>query len=181
MTATQTCGQNKTEVTQNNERFLKKTEVHCNQWENRHMYTVEMESLSRHDAGSGRMSHLSCNEWRTSATMLQRADNWHNQDAVRGKKVVTLTVLGKHETSQLYAVNYIGTTRAVLNVRGIILPKSKQDKQCTYNVTLTRVRESLLPWKSNKYYVFVCVCGRVGVCMRMRACSLVYTACNGYA
>jgi hypothetical protein len=47
----------------------------------------------------------------------------------------------------------------------------KQDRQYTYNVTLKRVRESLLLWKSNKYYIFfsvrlcacVCASGRVGV------------------
>jgi hypothetical protein len=43
------------------------------------------------------------------------------------------------------------------------LPKTygmryKRDTQYTYNVTLRRVRESLLPWKSNQYYIFVCVC-----------------------
>ena len=40
-----------------------------------------------------------------------------------------------------------------------------QDMQCTYNVTLRPFRESLLPWKSNKYYIFVyvCVCARVRV------------------
>jgi hypothetical protein len=27
----------------------------------------------------------------------------------------------------------------------------------SYNVTLRRVRESLFMWKSNKYYMFVCV------------------------
>ena len=44
-----------------------------------------------------------------------------------------------------------------------------------YNVTLRRVHELLLPWKNNKYHIFVCVC----VCAR--ACSLVYLACNSYA
>jgi hypothetical protein len=58
----------------------------------------------------------------------------------------------------------------------------KQDSQCTYNVTMRRARESLLPWKRNKYYLLVGVCmysracvrvaGRVGVCMRIRACCL---------
>jgi hypothetical protein len=32
--------------------------------------------------------------------------------------------------------------------------------QCTDDVTLKRVHESLLPWKSNKYYFLVCVCVR---------------------
>ena len=38
---------------------------------------------------------------------------------------------------------------------------------------MTRVRESLLPWKSNKYYIFVCVC--------VHACSLAYPARHAYA
>jgi hypothetical protein len=27
-----------------------------------------------------------------------------------------------------------------------------------YNVVLRRIQEKLLPWKSNKYYIFLCVC-----------------------
>ena len=69
----------------------------------------------------------------------------------------------------------------------------KQDRQCACNVTLRRVRVSLLPWKSNKYYIFVCVCvcarARAlscvtrtrGCCMCARACILAYPACKGYA
>ena len=51
-----------------------------------------------------------------------------------------------------------------------------------YNVTLRRVRELLLPWKSNKYYIFVWggavvrVTGRAGG----RACSFVYPIFNSY-
>jgi hypothetical protein len=51
--------------------------------------------------------------------------------------------------------------------------KQEQGRQITLNVTVRRVRESLLPWKRNKYYIFVCAC--------VRACSLVYTAYNSYA
>jgi hypothetical protein len=56
-----------------------------------------------------------------------------------------------------------------------------------YSVILRRVRESLLPRKINKYYIFVYVCacvrvpGCVNVCLRVRACSLAYSACNSYA
>ena len=32
---------------------------------------------------------------------------------------------------------------------------------CKYNVTLRCFRESLMPWKSDKYYIFVCVCVRL--------------------
>jgi hypothetical protein len=39
----------------------------------------------------------------------------------------------------------------------------KQKGQCMYNVTLRRVRESLLPWKSNNYYLLVCVCVHVAL------------------
>ena len=57
-----------------------------------------------------------------------------------------------------------------------------------YNVTLRRVRESLLPWKTEKYYISVYVHARacvrvlerVGVCMRVSACSLANPACNAY-
>jgi hypothetical protein len=61
----------------------------------------------------------------------------------------------------------------------------KQDTQCAYKVKLRRVREWLLPWKSNKYYFLICVC--VGacwypaVCTRISACSLVNPACNAHA
>jgi hypothetical protein len=42
--------------------------------------------------------------------------------------------------------------------------RQKQDRQCTFNVTLRRVRESVLPWKRNKYYLFVCLSARVRAC-----------------
>jgi hypothetical protein len=60
---------------------------------------------------------------------------------------------------------------------------AKQDTECTYNVTLRRVREILLPWKSNKYYKFLRMCalacawGRGHVHMHVHA----YPACNSYA
>jgi hypothetical protein len=67
----------------------------------------------------------------------------------------------------------------------------KQDTQYKYNVTMRRVRESWLPWKSKKYYLLICVCvracvrvwlqGSVGVCMRVRACSLANPARNAHA
>ena len=68
------------------------------------------------------------------------------------------------------------------------LRQTQQDRQCTYNVTLRRASESLLPWKSNKYYIF-CLCmraclwvtGQVCVCLRISACSLANPACNAYA
>jgi hypothetical protein len=52
----------------------------------------------------------------------------------------------------------------------------QQDRQCTYDVTLTVIRESFLR-KSNKYYACVCV----SVYARARACSFAYPACNAYA
>ena len=67
--------------------------------------------------------------------------------------------------------------------------ETKHGSQCTYNVILRRFREWLLPWKSNKYYVFFCVRvrvwvpGRVGVCMRVQSGRLVYptrNACEPY-
>jgi hypothetical protein len=64
------------------------------------------------------------------------------------------------------------------------LPGKKQGKQCAYNIILRHVRKSLLPWKSNKYYIFVRACvrpRRVGVCMRVLSYSLAYPACKSYA
>ena len=65
----------------------------------------------------------------------------------------------------------------------------KQKGQCRCNVTLRRVRESLLLWKSNTTIIYwslcACVrvraCGRVGVYMRIRAHSLANSACNAYS
>ena len=73
-------------------------------------------------------------------------------------------------------------------------PNSKQDKQCTCNVTLRCVHETIVAWKKKKYYILVCVCrlaracvracvwvpGRVGACMRIRAYSLASPARNAY-
>ena len=53
-----------------------------------------------------------------------------------------------------------------------------------YNVTIRRIRELLLPWESNKYYVLVCdrACARARARVHaVRACSLAYTASNAYA
>jgi hypothetical protein len=49
----------------------------------------------------------------------------------------------------------------------------KQDRQCTYNVTLRCTLELLLPWKSNKYYVFVWVCLHMCGCRSAWVCACV--------
>ena len=74
----------------------------------------------------------------------------------------------------------------------------QQDRQRAYNVTFTK---PLLQWKSNKYYILlcVCVCAHVrecaracvcvcvrerewtGACVCLRECSLTYPACNAQA
>ena len=66
--------------------------------------------------------------------------------------------------------------------------KAKQDRQCMCDVTPSRVRKLLLPWKSKMCYLLVWVCVRacgvplhVGVCMRIHACGLANQACNDYA
>jgi hypothetical protein len=50
--------------------------------------------------------------------------------------------------------------------------KCKQDRQRTYDETLRSFREYLLPRKSKKYYIFVCVCARAQVraCLRVDGC-----------
>ena len=49
-----------------------------------------------------------------------------------------------------------------------------------YNVTLRSVTESLLLWKSDKYYLLVCVCARVRACVYSGAwacaCAYVHVA-----
>jgi hypothetical protein len=47
----------------------------------------------------------------------------------------------------------------------------EDEGQCTCNVTLRYIRETLL-WKSNKYYLLVCVC----VCMWVPMCMGVWHA-----
>ena len=62
-----------------------------------------------------------------------------------------------------------GQLLAHCSVHKNIVILMSQDSRCTYNVTMRRVRQSLLPWKSNKYYTFVtvCVCARMGGCVRV--------------
>jgi hypothetical protein len=53
--------------------------------------------------------------------------------------------------------------------------KIKQDRQCTCNVTLRRVRVTLLPWKNKTCHMFRCLCVAVGARARARtgACARV--------
>ena len=51
-----------------------------------------------------------------------------------------------------------------------ILTILKKRVNVPYNAIFWRLRESLLPWKSNKYYLLVGVCMRV----RARACVRAY-------
>jgi hypothetical protein len=53
--------------------------------------------------------------------------------------------------------------------------RKKPERQCKYNVTMRRVRESLLPYKSNKYYLLVCACVRVGTRARGRMLDRTFT------
>ena len=46
---------------------------------------------------------------------------------------------------------------------------NKQDRKYTYNVTMRRVHESLLPWKSNECYIFVSMCVRLLARVRVDA------------
>ena len=54
----------------------------------------------------------------------------------------------------------------VLHRNSPAVNEKKQYRQCTYNAIMRCVRESLLLWKSNIYYIFVCVRARerVGAC-----------------
>jgi hypothetical protein len=80
-------------------------------------------------------------------------------------------------TTQLICVRCHGQAARIVKVNktGGTYRKSKQDRQCVYNVTLRRVHEPLLMWKSNKYFLLLSVCVRacVRVCVRARACMWV--------
>jgi hypothetical protein len=61
------------------------------------------------------------------------------------------------------------------------LQYAKQDRQCTHNVILRRVYETIVAWKSKKYYTFLCVCvcvcvGGVVVSTRTRAYAFARVA-----
>ena len=45
-----------------------------------------------------------------------------------------------------------------------------------YNVTLRHIHELLLPWTSNKYYIFVCVCMHLYACGCLGICACVHVA-----
>ena len=80
--------------------------------------------------------------------------------------MVDFLVAGR-DSPRDYSVRWCSHFQARRLLRVIITCfMSQQDGQCTYNVTLRRVRESLLPWKSNKYYMLVCWCMRARACVR---------------
>jgi hypothetical protein len=70
---------------------------------------------------------------------------------------------------------------------------TKQDRQCTHNVTLRRVHENIFAVEKQKSITYLCVCAslrlfacmwlpeRVDVCMSICAYSLANPACNAYA
>ena len=53
---------------------------------------------------------------------------------------------------------YFKVQEAYSNLPAATEKKNEQDRRCTYNVTLRCVPDSLLSWKSNEYYIFVCEC-----------------------
>ena len=75
----------------------------------------------------------------------------------------------------------------MLNTRELRAHITRRDTQCTHNVTKRRFRESFLPRKSIKYYMFVYACACMGAGVRergrvnVRACSLAYRACKAHA
>ena len=69
--------------------------------------------------------------------------------------------------------------------------KTKTDRQRKYNVTFKSLHKIIIVLENQKlFHISLCVCahpcvcvwvpGRVDVCMRARACSLAYSACNAY-
>ena len=65
----------------------------------------------------------------------------------------------------------------------------EQNRQCTFNVILRRVRESVLPWKAITHTrLYWCACVRARFCVGSQAreradasaCNLAYPASNAY-
>ena len=60
----------------------------------------------------------------------------------------------------------------------------RDERQCEYDVILRRVQKTVVTWKSDKCYTFLCVCARACVCgwtdadVCLHACSLTNPACN---
>jgi hypothetical protein len=95
-------------------------------------------------------------------------------------------MLGSQGTSP--RILNLGTRRPwVVRLMPCVLSEQNREvRQCTYNVTMRRVRETLLSWKSSKLCLSVCVqvleYVRVwGASERKRVYSLAYPACNAYA
>jgi hypothetical protein len=83
-----------------------------------------------------------------------------NKSYKNGKGAVQFTInygaLGKHNSAADTSVIPIAAGR-LCRVKFVEQINFKQCRQCSYNITLRRVRESLLPLRSNKYYLLVCV------------------------
>jgi hypothetical protein len=69
-------------------------------------------------------------------------------------------------------VHYLNTHTAILLIMLVSVPcvscyleQNKRDN--LHNVTFRRLREILLPWKNNKYYIVVCV----RACVRQSTCA----------
>ena len=54
-----------------------------------------------------------------------------------------------------------------MRTKEYLAPNMKQDRQCTYNVTLGRVHITIVAVESSKYYILVCVCILARVCVHV--------------
>ena len=55
----------------------------------------------------------------------------------------------------------------------------QQDRQCTYNVALRSVHETVVAMEKQEYFTFVCACLRERASERARACVHVGTRARG--
>jgi hypothetical protein len=88
----------------------------------------------------------------------------------------------------LHASNFIQTKLYITLSKLLNKGNHKQKRECTYNVTMRSVHETIAPWKRNTSYIFVCVsvcacvcmcrCGYTGAGVYLRSCSLTYPACT---
>jgi hypothetical protein len=76
----------------------------------------------------------------------------------------------KREADHLCLVLRVRVHGTVAQFLRTPLWQEQQDRQCTYNITLRRVRGTMVAVESNKQYKFVCVCGCPGAWACACAC-----------
>jgi hypothetical protein len=136
--------------------------------------TTVRDSKRNHTCTAGSRTqgrHYARNVYNVSSTYIIIHLEWHTLGTYDSKPACKPSQMLFTKTSNEHRYVYAETitkSNGNSNLSIAVLFKKKQDRQCTYNVTLRRVRESLLPWKSSKYYISVYMCARE--CVSVSGC-----------